>query len=661
MDNPPRRIRTPRPAARRPGGQGRALPRTPGDERGVALITAIFVMFFVGMMLFAFGVTTQGDLGFGTLNRNSMVAMDLAEAGAQEALARLAAFGYTAGVTPTSFTNSLAAATKGAWGLVYYQAVEQANPSLLPVLSEATFGGVERKVRLLVNINVNPWEYQIYGQGVNFDGDTTPTTGNDIYSNSTVEFEDWTYSPLCASSATALNLVSPQVMAGAIVYGESAGANTTPPCGSPTNAGTYFGECQDLQAYFQVIQQGKGLSGPLPTSSAGHPAIGEVAPTSCLQDGGRSTSNTAGGMSTIALSKSYTDPVNWHPMTPQGMVSSDFTSIVKDWNAGTLPAGVSVVKASQTNISATQTYVTYASNGTYTPTYWSSVPVTNGFVMIVAATQPFCVKTSTGAVTLAAGNPCANGSDYYGYNGSINGSANNSSDDTGTFPERYFDWGLLIDDLSRTTPATFYGNGNQNGIRYVPIYPIINALSYACTENVNPGTNVFDNVNSAVVSCTNPPTTTVNTTSVTFTGTKANPESLVISNNTGGGQVVTITGSVTGQSSGSSCAGINPPFSAGNWGVILATGDIAINGNFVFSGYIYAQGNITQGSGSTWAWLNGGLQGKQQTSPQAQGFIDLNNKSGFVGLCGGQAPTLGTPLLTNYVAVTWQDVPLNKP
>jgi len=635
--------------------------RPASDEGGIALISAVFIMFLVGMLLFAFAVETQGDLGFGTLNRNSMVAMDLADAGAQEALSRLAAFGYTAGVTVSSFTNSLAAATPGATGTVNFQAVEQSNPSLLPVLSTATFGGVQRRVRLLVNINVNPWEYQIYGQGVNFDGDTTPSTGNDIYSNSTVEFENYGYSPLCAATATALNLVSPQVMAGAIVYGEAAGSATTPPCGSPTNAGTYFGECQDLQTYFQVIQQGKGLSGPLPTSGAGYPAIGEVAPTSCKQDGNRSTSNTAGGMTTIALGQSYTEPVNWHPMTPQGMTSTDFTNIIKDWNKGTLPAGVGVVQASQTNASGAQSGVTYASNGTYTPTYWSSVPATNGKMMLVYATAPFCVNTSTGAVTLASGNPCAGGSDYYGYNGNINGSSNNSSDDTATFPERYFDWGLVIDDLSRTVPATFYGTGNQNGIRYIPIYPIISALSYACTENVNPGTNIFDNVNGNSQHCSSPPTTTINSQNVTFSGTKASPESLVISNNTGGGQVVDITGSVHGQSSGSNCNGINPPFSSGNWGVILATGDIEIEGNFVFSGYIYAQGNITQGSGSNWAWLNGGLQGKQQTSPQAQGFLDLNNKSGFVGLCGGQAPTLGTPLLTNYLGVSWQDVPLDQP
>jgi len=96
-------------------------------------------------------------------------------------------------------------------------------------------------------------------------------------------------------------------------------------------------------------------------------------------------------------------------------------------------------------------------------------------------------------------------------------------------------------------------------------------------------------------------------------------------------------------------------------GVILATGDIQINGNFVFTGYMYAQGNITQGSGSQWVWLNGGMQGKQQTAPQDQGVIDLNNKSGFVGLCGGKVPTLGTPLLTSYTQLSWQDVPENLP
>ena len=376
MHDHPRRSQVRRPAHRPRGVSGTGARRP--DERGIALISTVFIMMLVGMLLLAFAVETQGDLGFGTMNRNSMVAMDLAEAGAQEALSRLAAFGYTAGVTATSFNNSLAASTPGATGTVSFEAVEQSNTNLLPVLSTATFGGVKRRVRLLVNINVNPWEYQIYGQGVNFDGDTNPSTGNDIYSNSTVEFENYGYSPLCAATATALNLVSPQVMAGAIVYGEDAGSLTTPPCGSPQNAGTYFAECQDLQNYCKVIQTGGTPSGSLPTSTAGYPAIGEVAPTSCKQDGNRSTSNTAGGMTTIALSQAYAEPVNWHPMTPQGMMSADFTNIIKDWNAGTLPSGVGVVQATQTNASGTQSGVTYASNGTYTPTYWSSCPRRTG-------------------------------------------------------------------------------------------------------------------------------------------------------------------------------------------------------------------------------------------------------------------------------------------
>ena len=142
MHDHPRRSQVRRPSHRHRGVSGAGV-RRPADERGIALISTVFIMMLVGMLLLAFAVETQGDLGFGTMNRNSMVAMDLAEAGAQEALSRLAAFGYTAGVTAASFNNSLAASTPGATGTVTFEAVEQTNTNLLPVLSTATFGGVK--------------------------------------------------------------------------------------------------------------------------------------------------------------------------------------------------------------------------------------------------------------------------------------------------------------------------------------------------------------------------------------------------------------------------------------------------------------------------------------------------------------------------------------
>ncbi|HEV2440781.1 MAG TPA: hypothetical protein VGX97_12045 [bacterium] len=629
-------------------------------ERGTALITALIMLTVLGLFLFGFQTINNNELLFAGYSRNSTIALGIAEAGAQEAIARLKMFGYTYGVTLSSFTNSLAARTTGASGTVTFQAPLQSNSSVLPVLSIATVNGVQRKVRVFVNIGPNFWDYQIFGQGVNFDGNTTPTTGNDIYSTADVEMESYPNSPLCASGATALNLISPQVLGAAIVYGESPGANVTPPCGGPTNAGTYFAECQDLQAYFLPIQTGGTPSGALPTSGSGFPAIGEVAPTSCMQDGNRAVSSTAGGMSPQALGSNYSAPVNWHPMTPIAMSASDFTSVVRAWNLGSLPSGVTVVQASQTDRNGTQAGVAY-SPASYTPPYWSSVPSTNGKVMLIASTQPFCVNTSNGAVSLASGSPCPGGSNYYGYNGSIAGSSGGSSDDTGTFPIRFFDWSMITDDLNRGVPQTFFGPGNQNGIRYIPQYQVLNVLSYACKQNMSPGTNVFDNINGAGVTCGNPPTQTINSTNVTFSGTKSAPESLVISNNTGGGQIVTVTGSVNGQSTGTSCAGLNPSFNQGNWGVILASGDVRISGNFVFTGYMYVQGNITLASSTQHVWLNGGMITQQTSTPADAGILNLNNRNSFIGLCGGTPPQLGIPMFTNYSPMTWQDVPLNAP
>jgi hypothetical protein len=216
----------------------------------------------------------------------------------------------------------------------------------------------------------------------------------------------------------------------------------------------------------------------------------------------------------------------------------------------------------------------------------------------------------------------------------------------------------VSDDINRGTAQTFFGTGNQNGIRYVPVYTDLNVLSYACQQNMNPGTNVYDNLNGGPA-CSNPAVTTISSTNVTFSGTQSNPEGLVIDNRTGGSQVVTITGSVAGPTSGTSCA--TPTFSTGNWGVILATGDLAINSNLEFSGFIYAQGNITTTSGSQHVWLQGGIMSQMTAPPQNAGIMDLNNRSSFIGLCGGLPPTLGSPIFSTYAPLTWVDVPLNQP
>jgi hypothetical protein len=299
----------------------------------------------------------------------------------------------------------------------------------------------------------------------------------------------------------------------------------------------------------------------------------------------------------------------------------------------------------------------------YTPTYWTTVPSTNTKVMVLAAVNPICVNAGAGTVVLASTTSpyCAAGGHYYGYNGNVNGSNEGSSDDTGAFPTRFLDWGLISDDINKGTPQTFFGTGYQNGIHYVPLYSPINISAWACNQTMNPGTNVFDNVNGAAIVCPNPPTTTINSTAVTFSGTQASPESLVISNNTGGSQFVTITGSVAGQSTGTSCAGITPGFNSGNWGIILATGDLSLAGNMVFTGFIYAQGNITLAGGSQHVWLQGGIQGLQTAAPADSGWLQFNNKSSFVGLCGGIPPTLGSPMFTSYAQNSWTDVPGNKP
>jgi Tfp pilus assembly protein PilX len=72
----------------------------------MVLLTVMFVLFAVGMMLFGFMFLTQSALEFATLNRDSTVALGLAEAGAQESLARLAMAGAVPGTT--AFINSLA-------------------------------------------------------------------------------------------------------------------------------------------------------------------------------------------------------------------------------------------------------------------------------------------------------------------------------------------------------------------------------------------------------------------------------------------------------------------------------------------------------------------------------------------------------------------------
>ncbi len=658
-----------------------------GEERGVALILVLFVIFALGMMLFSFAFMQQSELGFAGLNRSSVEALSLAEAGAQEAIARMNNNGIpacnTAGAT---FTNSLATNTPGATGTVTFQCNMLAAPSMMPVTSVATFAGIQRKVRLLINTNPNPWQYQLYGYQVNFDGNTTPTTGNDIYSSGTVEFENYPFSPLCAVGASRTNLISPQVMGAAFIYAESPAANQVPPCGSPNNAGTYFSECQDLNAYLTGIQKGIAPV-PNPPDAAHWAYFSEVAPTTCLADGKSAVSNTAGGFSPLALAQPYNIPVNWHPMSPQGMDQSDFRTVVNAWVAGLLPNTINVMQATQTpGAAGTKAGVTY-SPAYYVPSYYTAHPAQTGWaagkgnLLLIASMQSFCVHAQAAdppiAAIVLAGNPPGStnsfptvpptwcppgGYNYYGYNGQISGSSGGSGDDTGTLPvpTRYVDWGLVADDIARAIPTTFFGTGQQNGIRYVPKYAQIDISSYACKKIVNGGHAVYDNVVAAVPASCPAPTVNINSTAVAFDGTKGNPEALIIANGPpGNGWQVTITTSVQPVPSGVNCS--VPNFDTGNWGIILASGDLVLSGSMIFSGFIFAQGNVAMdGSASPSIWLQGGIMTQPTSLPPTGGIMNLNNHSSFVGLCGGLPPSLGSPLFGNYAPVTWEDIPLNK-
>jgi len=580
--------------------------RAVGDARGVALITTMYVLFTVGMMLFAFGFMMQGEARFASLNRNSTMALDLAEAGAQEALKRLTMFGFNVG-TPATFTNSLAGS--GSQGTVTYQASVQGNPSEFPILSTATVAGSQRAVRIFVQAVYRAGMSQaIFGQKVNYGGDASGVLSN-TYALTSVQIDAAAEAPSCASGMSPTNLVPPQVMA-ATTISASAGPAFTFPCGVSYNGAAvlYTTEC---------------ASGSLT----------EVTPTPC--PGGRTMS--AGNLLLY----------NWHPMAPIGMSAADFNAVV---TAATRPAGISFVQATQNAVG-----VTYTPAGTYTPPYWSSVPSTNGKVMLITATQPFCVNSTTGSVTLpipAITGACSLGNNYYG---SQSGGAPQTT--------RFLDWGLVQDDTTRPTAQTFFQpatcttclaggpNGLQNGILYIPLTPPINVLGLACAQNVNPGTSVFDELNAGGPSCANPPTQTISSTSVTFTGTKSNPEGLVIDN--AGMGAVSISGSLPGN--GGTCSSIN--FDNYNVGMILATGDLTVANNLVLKGFIYTPGQVTL-NGTT--AFSGGILSPFAPKATPPTTSTTTNFSSATTACGNSLGFL-SPLIFNFQGVSWQDRPMSKP
>ncbi len=581
----------------------------------MALITTAFVVFAVGMMLFGFVFLNQSEVGFAAFNRNSTQALGLAEAGIQEAVKRVSMFGVPPNTCTTNslsacpqFTASLGTPTTNGTGTVYYMAGFQNNPGIFPILSAATFAGVQRTVRILEQaVYKTGFGNTVFGPLVAFSGNSWDSTG-DMYSMSSISYQQYQKSPPCATAATATNLVSPQVVAGTTLSSGN-GPGVTEPCTGNSNkaTGPFSAECTDG-------------------------SVTEVAPTACTTHGGRSGS----GNNSL--------PPHWHPMVPAGMGATDFTVVITVWNGNNtnLPALMQVNQATQGG-----TGVTY-SPVTYTPSYWTGVPVTNGKAMVIYAPSPFCVKASTNQVQASSGGACPSGFNYYG---------------SATGGTRFVDWSLVSDDLTRAAATKFFQpptcstcnggspNGNQNGIRYVPLLPAINVTALACLQNISPGTNVFDNaINDPAITCTNPPTVTHSSTSENFTGTKTNPEFLVIDNGPPGGTSVSISGSGTG---GADCTSNPDSYS---WGVILATGDLSFTGNTIFTGFIYTPGTISTAGTVV---FRGGVYAANTIGTTAPG--NSINSTGNAKYCAGSLSNL--PLNSQFFTFStssWQDRPLNQ-
>jgi hypothetical protein len=367
----------------------------------------------------------------------------------------------------------------------------------------------------------------------------------------------------------------------------------------------------------------------------------EVPPTGC------SRATDSGG---------YVEPVWWHPMVPIAMGKQDFATLAT-WvsNPVNLPFatawGLSVVHAQQNSVD-----VGYTPTGPAgTPSYWSTIPGSNGKVLLVnSISGSFCVNSTTGQVQ--QGPSCSAGFNRYGT-------------DTPGLRTRFVDWGLVSDDLSRPTPQTFFQkptcttcnaggpNGLQDGIRVIPLPPQLDVLSRACMQNVNPGTNVFDRTRTTgpnLLTC-NPPITQVNSSTVTFSGTKANPEALVIDN--GGcpnstcgpqGPDVQITGSLPGTDT-LRCDTTN--WDNYNWGFVLATGNITIMNKLVLTGFIYSGGTVTSNDTTL-------IRGSVTNSPGQNNHF---NPAASIGFCPGDNTLVLSNVLFTFTAASWQDVPLNKP
>ncbi|GEM_PF-1415556 len=610
----------------------------------MALITALFIMFAVAMMLFAFSSLIQNEARFATASRDSSEALGLAEAGIQESLARLSSFGAVPG--GTVFKNSLTAgasqncassSTGTPVNCVIYESplrgFSTGQAIVFPILSTASYGPgrtqATRWVRIFEQAALRqgflPWI--IYGPRVTFQGDAAPVQG-DTYSRSAVGFASWSKSPQCAGGDAAAVLLSPQVMAGTYIdlQGGGGSQNTDCPTGLQVSDGVnYTAEC------------------------TGSPQT-EVAPTPC-PDGLRAV------------------PYNWHPLTPIGMASADFTALIT-WIADNhdrlrtqcdgLGMGLCYYQATQNG-----TGVTYAPAGTYTPSYWSTIGSTSGKVMVTSATQPFCVNPTppiTSASVVLPSPPITGGcpSGYHYYGAADNGKASAT---------RYLDWGLVADDLTRAPARTFFqppsctapcaGTGNQNGIRYIPLLPAIPVLRsmQACQQFFAPGVTAYIVQTGDGVNCSPPIRQTGLSNSVSFTGTKGNPEALLIDDqgyaNPGG---VTVNGSLGRGGQTCSSMATSNAWDNYNWGFIFATGDITLPANTIFTGFIYTPGSVfTRGT----VLVQGGIFSANVEGQSGQ--VSAIDSVGNVHFCAGEGSMpLGSQFFS-FKTLSWQDRPLDRP
>ena len=473
-----------------------------GETRGMAFITTLFVLFSVGMMLAGFVFMTHNESFLAARNRNTQIALGLADAGAQEAMQRLLLSSVVPG--SQSFANSLAGTSplspSGALNNQPCPPSTQANTvpfeapltfggqklSIYPICSTASFGGtnpttaVQRTVRLYMLASFKPGASNvIFTPQANFYSDARPVSG-DSYTMSSIVFQSGNV-PTCAAGTTATNLLSPEVFAGTFIDWQSA----SPGCGSTGVNGPWSSEC----------------------TTASDPNYTEVAPTPCPGAGGRNNM-----------------PYNFHPLTPIAMPQNDFTTVLS--NAAILPPGVSIQFAKQNGVQ-----VAYATPPSYPSAYKNDV-------MLINSTAQFCVNSATNVVTLASSGSCPGPLAPTGPWGLYGSSTNRT---------RFVDWGLITADTTSGQATTFFqppmctapcpNPGLQNGVRYIPLPLNIDVQSKACNVNVNPGTNVVDNTSGVALSC-GAGITVINQTSVSFTGTKSNPESLIILNNPGIGSAV---------------------------------------------------------------------------------------------------------------------------